>query len=120
MLGLTRAFERGTLFSIRTYFSDDLYKNMVITSLKFTQSSKTGDSLSFTMGMRKITTVASFAVKKGELKIADPASWSATEVGDQGKTAGEGVKPNTSLFNVIDSNLTDVGLPGLPRLEDLQ
>ena len=112
MLGLTRAFERGTTFSIRTYFSDDIYKNMVITSLKFTQNSKIGDSLSFTMNMVKIVKVASFAQTKGEIQIADPTNASATAEGDQGKNSGE--KPPSSAYGGIDSLLKDLGGPGLP------
>jgi len=110
MLGLTRAFEKGTLFKIRTYFSDLLYKDMVINSLSFEQNEQTGDSLRFNMTLQKIVTVKAFKQKKGESQIADPANASATEAADQGGKTGKEEEEGSLAFEQGKSVLQDLGV----------
>ena len=57
MKGMESMFRQGVPFTFRTYFSDDLYQNMVMTSLSFTQDAKHGDSLVFDMTCQKVEVV---------------------------------------------------------------
>lgn len=106
MLGLTKAFEQGVKFNIRTFFSDAVYQDMIITSLNFSQTDKIGDSLSFKMTLEKLVTVQAFKKRKGELQVADPANGSATDAVDKGKKATEEEKKKTMLKKIVEA-LTD-------------
>lgn len=103
MLGLARAFDRGTLFKVRTYFSDRLYNDMVITQLSFEQDADIGDSLSFSMELQKITTVKAFSRGAAENRMADPAGSSATDSVDEGKNTVTEEKPDSIAKQAIEN-----------------
>ena len=98
MLGLQKAFDAGKVFDLRTYFSDVIYKNMVMTSLSFSQTVSLGDSLSFTFTAQKVTTVDSFVRKKSEVEMKDPANSSATEKVNKGKAQTKEEPTGSMLF----------------------
>ena len=101
MLGLQRAFDQGIIFDIRTYFSDVIYKNMVMNTLSFTQSPSNGDSLSFTFTAQKITTVDQFVRKKTELRVKDPAGSSATKKENKGSKKTDDQPPGSAYWNLF-------------------
>ncbi len=108
MLGLTKMFQAGTKFSLHTFFTKDLYKDMVMTSLNFTQTPEVGDSLSFSMNCEQITTTEAFTGEAGaDLKAVDPAGGSQADSTTQGKkTALEdpkaGPKRSSKIMNIVD------------------
>jgi hypothetical protein len=75
--GLISMLENGVPFTIRTFFTEDIYQNMLITSLNFSQTPAEGGSLAFTMNCEKITVVKAFSRTPSELRMADPAGSSA-------------------------------------------
>ena len=85
MLGLIKMFEAGQAFRIRTYFSEEIYTNMVMTSLSFNQNAKVGNSLPFTITCQKVKVVPLFESTASELSVVDPVGSSAEETVDQGK-----------------------------------
>lgn len=91
MKGMESMFRQGVPFTFRTYFSDDLYQNMVMTSLSFTQESKTGDSLMFDMTCQKVEVVKSILGLAKESAAAQPAASSAP------KSKAGGPKPTKSV-----------------------
>jgi hypothetical protein len=116
MLGLQEAFDLGLLFDIRTYFSDVIYKNMVMTALSFTQDASNGDSLVFNFTAQKVTTVDKFVKKPTNLKVKDPANNSATPAENKGSKATTEEVPGSIAF---ESTVGDNGLfapRSLPQL----
>lgn len=103
MLGLARAFDKGTLFKVRTYFSDRLYNDMVITQLSFEQDADIGDSLSFSMQLQKIVTLQAFSRKATEFRMADPAGSSAADSVDEGKKTTAEEKPDSVAKQTINN-----------------
>ena len=99
MLGLIKMFEAGNPFRIRTYFSEEIYSNMVITNLSFNQSAQTGESLPFTMSCQKVTVVKKFEGQASELKAVDPVGSSAEETTDAGKKTKIAKKKPRSLLH---------------------
>ena len=88
MLGLTRMFQAGTMFTLHTFFTKDMYTNMVMTSITFKQTPEIGDSLSFTMNCVQVQTTEAFSTSTTlELKAKDPAGSSLTKKLDKGKTS---------------------------------
>lgn len=87
MKGMIQMFEAGEPFDIRTFFTDDIYRNMVMKKLSFNQTSAEGDSLSFTMSCEKIVLIQEFNVTPAESRMADPAGSSAAETASQGSKA---------------------------------
>ena len=90
MKGLIQMFEAGQPFEIRTFFTSEIYQNMVMTSLNFKQTAAEGDSLAFSMTCEKITTVKSFDKNPSEIRMADPAGSSAAsalQLGSQSTSA---------------------------------
>ena len=103
MLGLQKAFDRGELFDIRTFFSDVLYKDMVMTTLTFSQTAEMGDSLSFNFTAQKITTVEDFVRVQTELRMKDPAGTSGAESTDKGeKNKLPEQKPGSIATQIVD------------------
>jgi len=104
MLGLARMFQAGTLFTLRTFFNSGLYTNMVMTSLSFSQTSKEGDSLSFSMTCEKVKTVKAFSFATNlELKASDPAGGSLAKVKDKDKVTPKETKdPKENTSSLFD------------------
>lgn len=100
MLGLEKLFRSGEPFDVRTYFSDQIYKNMVVTSLSFTQDANSGDSLNFSITASKLTTVQSFTPIETEISMADPAGTSAAESTDKGKVTPK--PPGSIVSKFVD------------------
>jgi hypothetical protein len=77
MIGMVRMFEQGAPFTLRTFFNDSLYSNMVMTSLSFKQTTKEGNSLAFSMGCKKINVTTTFTKDASEFRMQNPAGQSA-------------------------------------------
>lgn len=88
MQGMIKMFRQGIPFTLRTYFAEEIYINMVMDSLSFPQSPKIGDSLMFSMSCTKIEIVKS-SVSTTELQAADPANSSAADNEDNGGLTGK-------------------------------
>lgn len=93
-------FYSGEVFTIRTFFSDIIYQNMVATSLSFNQDANTGDSLSFTLTAKKINLVKPLNPTPVEIRMKDPAGTSAAEESDKGPVTPE-VKPPSLSYQVF-------------------
>lgn len=92
MKGLIFMLEAGQRFTVRTYMSDDLYTDMVLTSVSFNNDAKNGESLPFTLTCKQITTVTSFAKKAIETLMKSPAGSSAAQAVNKGSVKA---KPTT-------------------------
>lgn len=79
MIGLIRMFEKGVPFTMRTFFNDSVYTDMIMTSLTFKQTTKEGNSLSFSMSCKKITITSVFTDTASEFKMLNPAGQSASD-----------------------------------------
>ena len=88
MQGLIEMFKQGTPFTLRTYFQEEIYLNMVMDSISFPQNATSGDSLMFMMSCTKVEIVKS-VTSKNELSAADPAGSSAAENSDDGGIVGK-------------------------------
>ena len=83
MQGMIKMFKQGVPFTLRTFFQEEIYINMVMDSLTFPQDSTSGDSLMFTMSCTKIEVVRS-SIAPSELRASDPAGSSAAENDEKG------------------------------------
>lgn len=97
MKGMIQMFEAGEPFDIRTYFTDDIYRNMVMKKLSFDQDASKGNSLPFTMSCERVVLIEAFSVTPAEFRMADPAGSSAAETANQGSKATKPV--NSRLFD---------------------
>ena len=84
MKGLIYMLEAGQRFTVRTYMSDDLYHDMVLTSVSFKNSAATAGSVPFTLTCRQIKTVSSFGKIPVEVKMLAPAGTSAAKAVSKG------------------------------------
>lgn len=101
MIGLIRMFEKGVPFTMRTFFNDSVYKDMIMTSLTFKQTTKEGNSLSFSMSCKKITITSVFTDKASEFKMLNPAGQSASE--KKVNTKATKKKNKSGLFKLLKS-----------------
>ena len=75
MLALKQIADKSMPLTIRTFFNDSLYENMMIQNLDFDQSGQDGDSLVFSMALVQVTTVTTetkSGKKKSEANSKDP------------------------------------------------
>lgn len=105
MVGLIKMFQAGTLFNFHTFFTKDIYTDMVMTSLSFTQTPKEGDSLHFTMSCKQISVTKAFT-EKLEGKASNPAGGSLSIKSLKGKAQkkvvpDEAAKPSPSLYKKL-------------------
>ena len=110
MKGLKLMQETGSLISVRTYFQNDMYTNMVITRSNFIQNANLGGSLKFSLTLQQIDYVSFTAglVDKSlntasELTARAPAGSSLTDKVAEGKkavteTTAEAVKEKSGSF----------------------
>lgn len=110
MVGLTKMFQQGTIFDLHTFFTSDIYSDMVMTSLTFSQTPKEGESLFFTMTCKQVDVTESVSVLQGkETTAANPAGGSASQNVDKGtSTKGEGDSGSKSFLKKIGDSVTPV------------
>ena len=94
MKGLKLMQETGSLITVRTFFQNDMYTNMVITRSNFVQNPELGGSLKFSLTMQQINYVSFTAglIDKTlntskELAAREPIGSSVTEKVNEGKKA---------------------------------
>jgi hypothetical protein len=110
MVGLIKMFQYGAIFNFHTFFTKDIYTDMVMTSLSFTQTPKEGDSLHFTMSCKQIAVTKAFT-EKLEGKAANPAGGSLSVKSLKGKVSPVEVpavvaEPPTGLFKGLWNDFT--------------
>lgn len=101
MKGIIQMFEAGESFTIRTFFTKDIYRNMVMKSLSFDQSSTTGNSLPFSMTCERVVLIEKFSITPSETRMADPAGSSAAETAEQGSKTKKEVDSRLFTRNVL-------------------
>jgi len=94
MQGLTQLLESGVLLNIKTYMSKTLYTKMAITSLTYNNEPTTGESLNFTMGLKRIRTVADVFTSVAELRSLAAG---ARGVAPQGQAIAADIDPPDSI-----------------------
>jgi hypothetical protein len=111
MLALVKAYRARKPFTIRTYFfpqgsDQNIYTNMVITSLNFPQSVETGDGLPFTMSCEQIDVVDLQLVSvSGDQIKGFSAANGAPKKADLGT---QGTKPPTAQTQARTSFAVDI------------
>ena len=103
MEALLKAQKERKPFSITTFFSDTLYKNMVITDLDFPQDKESGDGLRFTMTTQQVelVTVSVVPVPESFVKGVREAQ-SAASTADKGKQSLDDAEKKASKSKLLE------------------